>query len=541
MTLLPIAGREMRVAARRTGLYRQRFIAAITATILFGFFYIIGQRESVAPSALSQRFFYTVSLAAFLYVLTAGVHLTSDSLSQEVREGTLGLLFLTPLRGYDIVLGKLAASSLSAAYGMVAMLPILAVPLLMGGVSGATFGQVALLLLATLFFSLSFGMLVSAWCRVERRAASGALAGVLFIGGGWPILLMWAAESMPGVAFDDFWPLMLPSPGFAFAYAFRSGMQSAAVPVQFFMSVAAILGSGTLFLALASHRIPRSFQERPEGGIVQRWRAVLRRWSLGAAEGRVRQRRRWLDIHPILWLQERHRWPRVIPWLVLGLLALGYLAGLAQWGEDWLSYPVCVLAVLALHATLKIQVANAAGHGFTDARHSGLLALVLGTPLSVSEIVGGHRRALRRQFDRVAALVFALDIVFMVIALEDAGVTWNQGDWWDSFAPFLVAIVLLPIDYLVLVRVGLWQSLIRKSGVQAARWTIFLILVMPWAAFGAAMAIWGTTALSRNLPNLEQPHQAAWVWAGIGIAIDLYFGLQAACRLPDEIRSRASG
>lgn len=541
MTLLPIAGREMRVAARRAGLYRQRFVSAIATTILFGFVYVLGQQENVAPSALSQRFFYMLSMAAFLYALTAGVYLTSDSLSQEVREGTLGLLFLTPLRGYDVVLGKLAASSLSAVYGMMAMLPILAIPLLMGGVSGAIFGQVAMLLLATLFFSLSFGMLISAWSRVERRAASGALAGVLFIAGGWPLLLVWAAESMPGVAIDDLWPLLLPSPGFAFAHAFRGGMQSATVPVQFFLSVAAILGSGILFLALASRRIPRSFQDRPEAGIVQGWRAALRRWSLGPAEARIRQRRRWLEIHPILWLQGRHRWPRVVPWLVLGLVALGYFAGLAEWEDDWLSYPVCVLAVLAMHATLKIQVANAAGHGFTDARQSGLLALVLGTPLSVNEIIGGHRRALRRQFDHVAALVFALDIVLVSIAIKDAHVTWNQGDWWDSFAPFLVAIVLLPIDYLALIRVGLWQSLIRKSGVRAARWTIFLILVMPWVAFGAGMAIWGTTALSRNLPNLEEPHQAAWVWAALGIAIDLYFGLQAACRLPAEIRSRASG
>ena len=36
----------------------------------------------------------------------------------------LGLLFLTDLRGHDIVLGKLAATSLRAVFGLVAIVPV---------------------------------------------------------------------------------------------------------------------------------------------------------------------------------------------------------------------------------------------------------------------------------------------------------------------------------------------------------------------------------------------------------------------------------
>jgi ABC-type transport system involved in cytochrome c biogenesis permease component len=39
--------------------------------------------------------------------------------SSEKREGTLGLLFLTPLTGMDIVLGKMACHSLQLGYGVV--------------------------------------------------------------------------------------------------------------------------------------------------------------------------------------------------------------------------------------------------------------------------------------------------------------------------------------------------------------------------------------------------------------------------------------
>ena len=46
-----------------------------------------------------------------IYACGAGVFLTADCLSEEKREGTLGLLFLTDLRGHDVALGKLLATS----------------------------------------------------------------------------------------------------------------------------------------------------------------------------------------------------------------------------------------------------------------------------------------------------------------------------------------------------------------------------------------------------------------------------------------------
>ena len=44
----------------------------------------------------------------------------------------MGLIFLTDLKGYDVVLGKLAATSLNGFYGLLAVFPLLAFPLLTG-------------------------------------------------------------------------------------------------------------------------------------------------------------------------------------------------------------------------------------------------------------------------------------------------------------------------------------------------------------------------------------------------------------------------
>src|SRR5205807_7416749 len=116
--------------------------------------------------------FGTVSLGSGLFsvltwlsvatTLCAGLFFTSDCLSEEKREGTLGFLFLTDLRGYDVAGGKLLATSLRGFYGLLAVLPILAITLLMGGVTGAQFWKTSLALLNALFCSLAVGLFISA-------------------------------------------------------------------------------------------------------------------------------------------------------------------------------------------------------------------------------------------------------------------------------------------------------------------------------------------------------------------------------------------
>src|SRR5205823_6492965 len=93
-----------------------------------------------------------------------------DCLSSEKREGTLGLLFLTDLKGYDVVCGKLAATSFRALYGLLALVPVLAVPLLMGGITSGEFWRMVLVLVNTFLFSLAIGVFVSALCQDARKA-----------------------------------------------------------------------------------------------------------------------------------------------------------------------------------------------------------------------------------------------------------------------------------------------------------------------------------------------------------------------------------
>src|SRR3954463_11302403 len=142
MTFLPIVARELRVASRRRSTYWTRAGAALFVIVVGTWIFLMMLR--VPTEVTAKVIFGVLAGSAGFYCLMRGVGATADSLSEEKREGTLGLLFLTDLKGYDVVLGKLAGTSLNAIYGVLAVIPVMAIPLLMGGVAIEEFGRMAI-------------------------------------------------------------------------------------------------------------------------------------------------------------------------------------------------------------------------------------------------------------------------------------------------------------------------------------------------------------------------------------------------------------
>src|SRR6185436_18043587 len=121
-------------------------------------------------------------------------------------------------KGYDIVLGKLAATSVNAFYGMVALFPILAISLLAGGVTGAEFARVVLTCVNNVFFSLAVGIFASAISRDERKAMGAAFLLTVLFTAALPAIGGIIAETrnlpQPHPVF------LVPSPGFSCFMAF---------------------------------------------------------------------------------------------------------------------------------------------------------------------------------------------------------------------------------------------------------------------------------------------------------------------------------
>ena len=110
MNCLPIVDRELRVAAHKRSTFWLRVGAAVTGLVIGGGGLTLCKVYGISTPQMGGMLFNLLTWLCLATGLSAGLFLTSDCLSEEKREGALGLLFLTDLRGYDVVLGKLLAN-----------------------------------------------------------------------------------------------------------------------------------------------------------------------------------------------------------------------------------------------------------------------------------------------------------------------------------------------------------------------------------------------------------------------------------------------
>src|ERR1051325_9582843 len=302
MTFLPIVARELRVAARRRATYWLRFGLALAVLVLWFFLLVLG-RSSVPVVHRGQMLFLAIGVLAIGFCLLAGVFLTADCLSEEKREGTLGLLFLTELKSYDVVLGKLTATSLHALFGLLAILPLLALPLLMGGVTAGEFWRITVALLATLVWSLSVGILVSAISRETRVAMTGTVLVLTVLAGLLPAL-WWLHKLVAKRAGWDF--LLWPSPVYLYSRSFDVWFRLRQGPQEFWRSLLTLGLLGASFLTLASLHLPRAWRDKGDVSVGYKQAGWRRRWRFGSDQVRSPPPR-WLERNPVYWLLRRGR------------------------------------------------------------------------------------------------------------------------------------------------------------------------------------------------------------------------------------------
>jgi ABC-type transport system involved in multi-copper enzyme maturation permease subunit len=110
---------------------------------------------------------HTMLLGLILLIVPG---LTADCIAREKREGTLGLLFLTPLSAGGIVAGKALAQGLRAFTLWLAVLPLLTIPFLTGGVTWFDALSALSLEFCATVLCLAAGLLASSLAR-ERNTA----------------------------------------------------------------------------------------------------------------------------------------------------------------------------------------------------------------------------------------------------------------------------------------------------------------------------------------------------------------------------------
>ena len=105
MGFAPIVERELRLLSRRPSTYRIRALTALGATLIgFGVAFASVSLGGTA-ALLGRNLFKSVTALAFVAAVMAGPVLTADCLSEEKRNGTLGLLFLAGLKAGLLTFG----------------------------------------------------------------------------------------------------------------------------------------------------------------------------------------------------------------------------------------------------------------------------------------------------------------------------------------------------------------------------------------------------------------------------------------------------
>jgi ABC-type transport system involved in cytochrome c biogenesis permease component len=525
MTFLPIVDRELRVAARRHSTYWVRLLLAMAA-IVISFFLYIGNTRTPRPR-VGEEIFGGLALLALVYGLASGRRFTADCLSEEKREGTLGLLFLTDLKGYDVVLGKLAATSVSAFFGLLAIFPVLALPILIGGVTQGEFWRTLLVLVDTFLFSLAIGVYVSVWCWDARQAAGANLLLLLS-------LMALPAAGAGAIAYFSannivIHELLFSCPVYALFYGFELNYKI--TPHRFWYSVVVMHLLTWLLVALASYRAPYCWQDKAAGAGKIRWRERWRQWMYGRSQQRQALRRRLLPVNAFCWLASRARWKPRLVWIFLGFVGCWWLYLRLKMEMNWWDESLGFTAALMLNSVFKLWIAIESGQRLAEEQKMGTLELLLSTPLSEGDVVRGQFAALRRQFLKPLIVCMAVELLFIIGIYRYA--TAENASRVLSFG--FLGLVLLLADITALFWVALASALTAKSPNHASISTITRVMILPWVLYAAVVALANLTAVG-PLPGWEF-YLSAWFW--LGIAADLGFGVPAWWRVRTRFRELA--
>ena len=470
MTVLPVIERELRAAARLRFTYLLRVLGVVALLAALALPEAQGNL-GVGGGGRLFGYFHCVLFAAIWFLVPL---LAADALSRERREGTLPLLFLTLLKPPGIVYAKGMVHGLRAFTLWLAVLPVVTVCFVAGGVGWSEVILSELVNFSSLCLALAAGLAASALTRVGARAI--ALAVVLAF-----VFLLTFCSWLPSVLVGSLWVGGFPVPSWAnwwgssgsvgFALAvnrdniwqdLQGNLRIGPVPlVASFLVVALLCLFGALMVVqFAAWAVGRNWREDPSSARVVWLRSkllkpvffqqTLRRWL------------RWqLRRNPIGWLEQRSWSGRLVVWSWFAIVACAYsslFANLSLYKDGFER----VQGFLA--SVLLISVAVSAAGSFRRERETGVLELLLVAPLRESQIISGRVRGLWTQFIPASVLLCGVWLYCGTFLAIDS-----------QFRPvllYIVAFVTLPV-------VGLYFSLTRSSFMAALLWTLLAQFALP--------------------------------------------------------------
>ena len=525
--LWPVVQRELRETARRPLNFWLRLGGALGGVIVF-----CSVAVDSSASIVGAQLFSRIHMMLLCLICGLVPALTADGIARERREGTLGLLFMTPLTASGIVLGKVLAQVLRVLTLWLAVLPVLTIPFLYGGITWVNVAGFLIIELCAGMICLAAGVLASS--LTDNRAIAFILA----------FLLVWALAA-GSHEYQD-WRMVIPTPmrvagmfsrmvtpnGIVF---FRSGpapFLSGRGPLGFGAPLlpARILAEDLIIAAIillaalrfAGWRVERSWQDKIPSVRQRNW--VKRYCTPLFVHWFARGMRRTLEWNPIAWLQQYSWKARVSKWglcLLFLLLECVVIDGSQPYNIGGL--------VTALLLILAAACTFAGVNGFLQEKKSGALELILVSPLSVNQIIFGRVWGLWKQFLPSLILLAGSDIAVQVMLPH--GNFWYGYDWdrdWSMIGMKDLEIVAI---YLTLPMVATCFALSAKNLFVASALTVAIVFgpaAFLFSCVNVPFLGWLAIAIQSFQTDLPLPSLPLFVIAAhVGAA---FFAYRHLCR-----------
>lgn len=509
MIAKPILERELLVHARRPAAHRWRVWVGAVAVLGIGALLWL---DDVPDHVRGRQLYSVLSLFALGCAVIGGVCLTAGAITEERAQGTLGLLFLTDLRGSDILLGKLLASSLTGAYALLGLVPLLGVAMLFGGVAPGLVISHTLLLGVTLLLSLVAGL----WASTRRADTGRAIAlGLGFMAAVCLLPLPFTSLSRAGSSpvWADLSPLAV------FLELRVRAFANLPIATSAWGLVAPLVLAALLFL-LAGARLSPADDARlevtppprpPKAPIVPARSSAPDRamhrpgaWGPGTAPPEE-----LLETDPILWLLwRRNRFPRADTKMVsilAILLVVGALAAMTQLG--W--FVICV-AAFCLHFALTAHMASQACQRIGSMDEREALEFLLTTPAAARGTLASYHRAFCQLFQTQFKSLVAMHALLVVTGILG---TTGAVDYWLIPA---IALGVLFAGRSACSWMGLHLTLRHGSYHRALFGTLLAVVLPSW---GVVACILLSGPFVARLRDHAATWEVWWPWLALGCVL----------------------
>jgi ABC-type transport system involved in multi-copper enzyme maturation permease subunit len=487
MKLFAVFLREVRAPSELQRLRRERWTAALIAAIALATLSILDRLGDLSFGRAMQG----VALAGIApaLLLTIGLSRASTLFSVERREGTLPLLLLTHLTGFDIVLGKVLRALLTEASVFVTIIPMLVLPFCAAGLTTPEVGLALVGSLNVIFYGLALGIFASVWADGTKATAVCLL---VFL----PLMMY---SSPVGFLFPRLgWRAAVSALDWANPLEPMSHIQTVAGGLRSGLFWSRLLSSHVVawaWLALAGFALPR----------VCRWQQGRNLGARRRSRFRAKEKLEWqepdrraplLNLNPVLWLCQRRRWPSVKIWFVLILTG-------ASWGTlSWITwagpgvnvtYLFAVAAATSWALTLLAGIPAEAAYQLVEDRQSGALELLLCTPTSEPRIIRGVWLDLRKRYLGPLVCVMAGAAALGVLGYLTSGFGGMLDE--DVLPTWLFAwttgIVLLPMMLVSLCWVAMRRALFAQNAGEASALAFLHLIILPAFGLGFVSGVLG--------------------------------------------------